>query len=149
MHIEIQKVETGKDLKQFINFPFELYKGNKYWCPSLKFDDYNTLHWKKNPAFEYCEASYWIAYNGNRKVGRVAGIINHRANQRWNDKLVRFAWIDFIDDTEVSELLVRTVSDWGRSKGMKGIQGPLGFTDMDPEGMLIEGYDQLCSYSAI
>jgi hypothetical protein len=149
MNIEIRKVETGRDLKKFINFQYELYEGNKFWCPPPRFDEYNTLHKKKNPAFAYCEAEYWIAYRGNKRVGRVAGIINHRANQRWNHLQVRFGWIDFIDDPAVSEALILTVTDWGKEHGMTGIHGPLGFTDMDPEGMLVEGFDEYSSLSAI
>ncbi|MEI6681447.1 MAG: hypothetical protein WCO44_02405 [Bacteroidota bacterium] len=147
--ITLLKVSTIKELKRFIDFPFQLYKGNAYWVPPLIFDELNTLRKDKNPAFEYCEAEYWIALRDGKPVGRVAGIINHKEYERWKEKLVRFGWIDFIDDPEVSELLINTVKEWGRSKGMTGIHGPLGFTDMDPEGMLTEGFDQLSSLSAI
>jgi len=149
MAIEVRKVVTRKDLKRFIKFQLDLYKGNLYNCPPLIFDELNTLGKKKNPAFEHCEAEYWMAYRENKPVGRVAGIINSRANQRWNENLVRFGWIDFIDDPEVSGTLIETVAQWGKDKGMIGIQGPLGFTDMDPEGMLIEGFEELSSLAAI
>ena len=147
--LEIRKVSTRRDLNRFIDFPFQLYKGNEFWVPPMIFDELNTLRKDKNPAFEYCEAEYWIAYRDNKHVGRIAGIINHKESERWNEKLVRFGWIDFIDDADVSRILIETVKEWGRSKGMTSIHGPLGFTDMDPEGMLTEGYDQISSLSAI
>lgn len=149
MAIEIRTVSTPKELRRFIAFPFTLYKHNHYWCPPLRFDEYNTLSPEKNPAFEYCEAAYWMAYQDNKPVGRIAGIINRRANEKWKDALVRFGWIDFIDDPEVTRALLETVADWGRSKGMRGIHGPLGFCDMDYEGMLIEGFEEMSALSAI
>ena len=112
-------------------------------------DEKNTLSSKKNHAFDYCKAQYWLAYKDGKLVGRVAGIINPHANKRWAEDFVRFGWIDFIDDEEVSRKLIDTVWEWGRAQGMKGIQGPLGFTDMDNEGMMIEGFDQHCTLSSI
>jgi ribosomal protein S18 acetylase RimI-like enzyme len=147
--VTVRKVSTSKDLKKFVDFPFKLFKGNQFWVPPLKFDEINTLRKDKNPAFDYCEAEYWLAYRNNEPVGRIAGIINRNECERWNTRLARFGWIDFIDDPEVSNLLFETLCEWGRSKGMTGIHGPLGFTDMDPEGMLFEGYDQISSLSAI
>jgi GNAT superfamily N-acetyltransferase len=147
--IEVRQVKNRKDLKQFVDFPFQLFKGHPYWCPPLKFDEINTLRKDKNPAFDYCEAEYWIAYRDGKPVGRIAGIINRNEIERWNVKLVRFGWIDFIDDPEVSRSLIETVLHWGKSKGMTGMHGPLGFTDMDPEGMLIEGFDEISSLSGI
>jgi GNAT superfamily N-acetyltransferase len=147
--LEICQVKTRKDLKKFVDFPFKLFKGNPFWVPPLKFDEINTLKKDKNPAFEYCEAEYWIACRDGNIVGRIAGIINPVEVKRWNTLLVRFGWIDFIDDMEVSRALIETVMEWGRSKGMTGIHGPLGFNDMDAEGMLIEGYDEISSLSAI
>jgi hypothetical protein len=149
MATEIRKVTSAKDLKLFIGYPFKLYKGSRFWCPPMLFDEKNTLTPKKNPAFDFCEAEYWLAYRGKEIVGRVAGIINHKANERWNEKLVRFGWIDFIDDLEVSKLLLGTVEEWGRSKGMNGIHGPLGFSDMDNEGMLIKGFDEVATLASI
>ena len=149
MEIEIRRVTTRKELKKFICFQLELYKNNPYWCPPLIFDELNTLSNDKNPAFEYCKAEYWLAYRDNKIIGRIAGIINNKANQRWNEHFVRFGWIDFIDDINVSSELIKTVTEWGRSKGMTEIQGPLGFTDMDPEGMMVEGFQELSSLSAI
>lgn len=141
--IEIKKVEGKKDLKTFIDFHYDLYKGNKYDVPNLFSDDMNTLRKDRNAAFEFCEAEYFLAYKEGKLVGRVAAIINHKANNKWNRKSVRFGWIDFIDDIEVSKALLKAVEDYGKSKGMELLVGPLGFTDMDPEGMLTWGFDQL------
>ena len=147
--IVLTKVATKKELKRFIAFQNQLYKGNKFWCPQMRMDEMNTLSRDKNPAFDFCEAEYWIASRGNEIVGRIAGIINHKANERWNEKLVRFGWIDFIDDPEVSRILLDTVTEWGQSKGMVGIHGPLGFSDMDNEGMLIKGFDEMATLASI
>ena len=143
MAVTIKQVSTQRDLKRFIRFNYELYKHNPYSVPDLYDDMLNTLNKEKNAAFEFCEADYFLAYKDGKLVGRVAAIINRRANETWNKKEVRFGWIDFTDDTEVSEALIRTVEQWGKERGMTHIQGPLGFTDMDAEGMLIEGFDQL------
>jgi len=145
----MKQVASGRDLRKFIGFPYHLYKGNTFWCPPMRMDEAQTLSRKKNPAFDFCEAEYWLAYKDNKLVGRVAGIINHKANERWNEKLVRFGWIDFIDDIEVSGKLISTVEEWGRSKGMIGIHGPLGFSDMDNEGMLVKGFDEMATLASI
>lgn len=147
--IEIRKVENKKDLKTFIDFHYDLYEGNEYDVPNLFSDEMNTLSKDRNAAFEFCESEYFLAYKDGKLVGRVAAIINHKANERWNCKSVRFGWIDFIDDPEVSGLLLRTVEEWGRERGMEKIVGPMGFTDMDLEGMLTEGYDQLSTMNSI
>jgi hypothetical protein len=149
MKIEVKKVTGRSDLRKFIGFPYSLYKGNSYWCPQMRMDEWSTLSSKKNPAFEFCEAQYWLAYKDNTLVGRVAGIINHKANERWNEKLVRFGWFDFIDDPEVSGILIKTVEEWGKEKGMTGIHGPLGFSDMDNEGMLIKGFEEVATLASI
>lgn len=141
--IEIKKVESRYDLKKFIEFHYDLYEGNPYDVPNLYSDDVNTLRKDKNAAFEFCEAEYYMAFKDGKMVGRVAAIINHRANEKWQQKRVRFGWIDFIDDMEVSAALLKAVEDYGRSKGMTEVVGPLGFTDLDPEGMLTWGFDQL------
>lgn len=141
--VTIKKVETKKDLKAFIEFHYELYKGNPYDVPNLYMDEMNTLRHDRNAAFEFCEAEYYLAYKDNKVAGRVAAIINHKANEKWQRKDVRFGWIDFVDDIEVSRALLQAVSDYGRSKGMTHVVGPLGFTDMDPEGMLTWGFDRL------
>ena len=149
MAIIIKKVSSKKELKTFIRFNYELYKGNPYSVPDLYDDMLGTFSPKRNAAFEFCEADYFLAYNNNKVVGRVAAIINKRANETWNKKEVRFGWIDFIDDIEVSEALLDTVARWGKERGMEAMVGPLGFTDMDAEGMLIEGFDQLSTMSTI
>ena len=149
MAITVKKVTTKKELKDFIRFNYELYKDNRYSVPDLYDDMLNTFSKKKNAAFEFCEADYFLAYKDGKLVGRIAGIINKRANETWGKKDVRFGWIDFIDDIEVSKILLETVEKWGRERGMTHIQGPLGFTDFDAEGMLVEGYDQLSTMATI
>ena len=149
MAITIKKVSGRKELKKFIRFNFKMYKGNPYSVPDLYDDMLNTFNKKKNAAFEFCEAEYFLAYKNDELVGRVAAIINHKANEKWNKKDVRFGWIDFIDDIEVSSALLKAVEEWGKAKGMTDIQGPLGFTDFDAEGMLIEGFDQLSTMATI
>ena len=141
--IEIKKVESKKDLKTFIDFHYDLYEGNEYDVPNLFSDEMNTLSKDKNAAFEFCEAEYYLAYKDGKLAGRVAAIINHKANNKWGKKSVRFGWIDFIDDREVSKALLDAVEKYGREKGMEDVVGPLGFTDMDPEGMLVWGFDHL------
>lgn len=149
MSIKIVKVESKKQLKTFIRFNYELYKGNKYFVPELYEDTLNTLHKGRNAAFEFCEADYFLAYRDGKVIGRIAAIINNRANEKWGHKTVRFGWVDFIDDKEVVDALFKTVEEWGRERGMTEIEGPLGFTDMDPEGMLIEGFDRLGTMATI
>ena len=141
--IEIRNVENKKHLKTFIDFHYDLYEGNEYDVPNLFSDEMNTLSKDRNAAFEFCESECFLAYKDGKLAGRVAAIINHKANERWNCKSVRFGWIDFIDDREVSKALLQAVEDYGKSKGMDNVVGPLGFTDMDPEGMLTWGFDQL------
>ena len=149
MNIEIKKVQTKQDLKTFIRFNYEMYKNNPYSVPDLYEDMMDTFSPKKNPAFEFCEADYFLAYKDGRLVGRVAAIINNRANETWGKKSVRFGWIDFEDDIEISRALLDTVKRWGRERGMVEIEGPLGFTDMDAEGMLIEGFEELSTMATI
>ena len=147
--VTIKKVSSKKELKTFIRFNYELYKNNPYSVPDLYDDMLNTFSPEKNAAFEFCEADYFLAYKDEKVVGRVAAIINHRANDTWNKKEVRFGWIDFVDDVEVSTALLKQVEDWGKARGMEAMVGPLGFTDMDAEGMLVEGFDQLSTMSTI
>ena len=128
--IEIKKVESRRDLCKFIDFHNELYKGNPYHVPNLYFDEMNTFRKDKNAAFDFCEAEYFMAYRDGKVVGRVAAIINHSANKKWERESVRFGWIDFVDDIEVSKALLKAVEDYGKSKGMKEIVGPLGFTEI-------------------
>jgi GNAT superfamily N-acetyltransferase len=147
-YFTIKKVSGKKELKKFILFPFKLYKNNKYWIPPLISDEIKTLT-AANPAHDFCDVEMWLAYKNNEIVGRIAGIINNLANETWNEKNVRFGWFDVIDDIAVSRLLVETVINWGKNKGMTNICGPLGFTDMDYEGTLIEGFDQISTMSTI
>lgn len=149
MSVEIKKVTTKSELKRFIRFNYEFYKDNPYSVPDLYDDMLNTFSPKKNAAFEFCEADYFLALRDGKIVGRVAAIINRRANEKWNRKTVRFGWIDFIDNMEVSTALIDTVKQWGKERGMTEIEGPLGFTDMDAEGMLVEGFDQLSTMATI
>lgn len=143
MSVQIKKVETNKDLRTFSKFANILYKGSAFYVPTMPVDERNTLDKKKNAAFEFCDADYFLAYKDGELVGRVAAILNPKANMAWKTKQVRFGWIDFIDDYEVSEALINQVIAWGRERGMEHIAGPLGFTDFDPEGMLVEGFDRL------
>lgn len=149
MSVEIKRVESKKDLKRFIDFHYDLYAGNPYDAPTLFIDDMNTLRRDRNVAFDFCEAEYFMAFKDGRLAGRVAAIINRRANEKFHTRNVRFGWIDFIDDIEVSAALLNAVEDWGRSKGMTAMVGPLGFTDLDPEGMLITGFDKLGTMETI
>lgn len=149
MTVEIKKVSNKAELKKFIRFNYEFYKDNPYSVPDLYDDMLNTFSPQKNAAFEFCEADYFLAMCDGKIVGRVAAIINHRANETWNKKVVRFGWIDFVDDLDVSRALIDTVKQWGRERGMNEIEGPLGFTDMDAEGMLIDGFDQLSTMATI
>ena len=141
--VEIRKVSTKRELKQFIQFFYDLYRDCDKAVPYLFFDEMATLQRDKNPSFECCEADYFLAYKDGKIVGRVAAIINRRANEQWKVQQVRFGWFDFIDDDEVSKALLDTVAQWGRERGMTEMAGPLGFIDTDREGMLVEGYDEL------
>lgn len=149
MSVTITKVTTRKELKTFVRFANKLYKGNEYFVPCLPFDDMYTLDKEKNAAYEFCEAELYLAYKDGKVAGRVAAIINHKANDAWKAEQVRFGWIDFIDDIEVSAALLDAVAAFGKSHGMKQIVGPLGFTDFDPEGMLVEGFDRVSTMALI
>ena len=149
MEITIKTVTTRKELKTFVRFANRLYKGNPYYVPSMPLDDLNTLDKNVNAAFEFCEAEYFLAYKDDVLVGRVAAIINHKANKAWKVNQVRFGWFDFIDDIEVSKALLDAVVAFGKSHGMTQIVGPLGFTDFDPEGMLVEGFDRISTMALI
>ena len=141
--VEIKKVVDKKGLKQFVQFYYDLYRDCPYSVPFLYSDEMSTLGHQSNPAFEHCEADYFLAYKDGKVVGRVAAIINRHANEHWNRRQVRFGWLDFVDDHEVSAALLQTVAQWGKERGMDEICGPMGFTDMDREGMLVEGFDRL------
>ena len=149
MTVIIKPVSDRKSLKAFIKFPNALYEGNPYYVPKIFFDEISTLSPKKNPAFEFCDTALFLAYKDGKIAGRVAAIVNRNANARWNHQEVRYGWFDFIDDQEVSQALIDAVTDFGRQRGMTTISGPLGFTDFDAEGMLVDGFDQLCTLPLI
>ncbi len=149
MNLQVNEVTTLKELKSFVHFPFDLYRGNPYWVPTLLFDELNTLRRDKNPAFEHCEARYWAAYRRGRMVGRVAAILNRRHIEKWGQRYMRFGWIDFIDDPSVSEALMLRVETWAKEMGMTAVHGPLGFTDLDREGMLVDGFTELSTLATI
>ena len=149
MAVEIKKVTSKADLKTFIRFNYHLYKDNPYSVPDLYEDMLDTFNPKKNGAYEFCEAELFLAYRDGKVVGRVACLINHKANRTWNTHSARFGWIDFIDDLEVSRALLDTAEAWAREHQCDKLIGPMGFTDLDAEGMLIEGFDQLSTMSTI
>jgi GNAT superfamily N-acetyltransferase len=141
--VDIREVRSRAELRAFVTFSERLYRGNPYYVPKLVDDEMKTLRRDKNPAFEYCDARYWMAYKDGVPVGRIAGIISHRYIETWKQKRARFGWVDFIDDPDVSAALLGTVEQWAKEQGLDGVHGPLGFCDMDREGMLIEGFDEL------
>lgn len=145
----VREVLTKKELKKFVMFPLKLYQGNKYYIPQLIKEEMSLLSKDKNPAYEFCEVKLWLAYRNEQIVGRIAGIINHNFNEKWQKQSCRFGWIDFIDDDDVSKALLDTVETWAKTKGMHEVQGPLGFSDLDPEGMLIEGFEELSNIATI
>ena len=149
MSVEIKKVSSKKDLKIFVRFANRMYKGNPYYVPSMPFDDMATFDEGHNGAFAFSKAELYLAHKDGNVVGRVAAIINNKANESWNVRQVRFGWIDFIDDMEVSGALLDAVKEFGRKHGMTQIVGPLGFTDFDPEGMLVEGFDRISTMALI
>lgn len=149
MSIEIRPVRTRSELKKFVNFPEKLYRDNPYYVPPLVFDQMDTLDQEKGAAQEFCDSELYLAYKDGELAGRVAAIVNHKANEQWNHKEVRFGWYDFIEDKEVAQALMDKVYEFGRKFQMESVVGPLGFTDFDPEGMLVEGYDQLSTMALI
>lgn len=149
MALEIKEITTHKELKQFIEFTNTLYRECEYYCPPLFFDEVNCFDKEKNPALEVCDYKLWMAYRDGKAVGRIAGIVNYRANETWGYKNARFGWFDFIDDLEVSKALLDTVVAWGKEKGMTAINGPVGFTDFDHQGLLLEGYEYLAPMASL
>ena len=149
MSVIIKKVTSKDELMKFIQFGIDLYKGNDYFVPPLIYDERATLNRSKNPAFSHCDATYFLAYRDNNIVGRIAAIINHKSNERWNQKHARFGFVDFIDDNDVVDSLFGAAESWARTRGMEKIHGPLGFTDLDHEGMLIEGFDRMGTMATI
>ena len=147
-NIEIRQVTDRKMLNDFIQFRYDLYRSDAYDVPYLRFDEERTLRADRNAAFEDCDAALFLAYRDGKIVGRVAAIINHKANSHWQRKAVRFGWFDFIDDFTVSKALLDTVEQWGKEREMDELVGPMGFTDTDREGMLVEGFDSLATMYA-
>lgn len=143
MSVEIKEVLSKKDLKKWVLFPNKMYKDNEYFVPFLVGDEINTFTSTKNPAYEYCETKLFLAYKDNNIVGRIAGLINHAYNKKWDKSAIRFTRFDFIDDMEVSTALFNAVVDWGKENNLNTIMGPIGFHDMDHEGMLVEGFEEL------
>ena len=147
--MQIQEVKTRSDLRKFISFQYSLYKDNKFWVPPMRSDEVKSLRKDKNPAFDFCDAKYWLAVEDGRVVGRIAGIINKKYNERWRARAARFGWFDFIDDKKVSSALLNAVEGWAKENGMSAIHGPLGFTDMDAEGFLVEGFDEVSNLGSL
>jgi GNAT superfamily N-acetyltransferase len=145
MDVQIKEVTSLRELKAFIRFPIRLYRDNPYYVPALVSDELNTLRRDKNPAFETCQARYWLAVRDGSIVGRVGAILNHPHIQKWGQRYLRFGWLDFIDDPQVSGALLQTVEAWAKEAGLAAVHGPLGFTDMDREGMLVEGFGELAT----
>lgn len=147
---EIREIEpTRSNLRKFTQFQIDLYKDNAYYVPPLVSDDVNTLDPRHNPAFDFCESAYFMAYRDGKPVGRIAAIINRQVNEKEGKKNARFGFVDFVDDREVSAALFKAAEDWARSKGMEALVGPLGFTDLDHEGMLVEGFEELGTMATI
>lgn len=149
MSIHLKEVVSPGDLRLYVQFPFSLYRRNPYWVPPLISDELNTLRRDKNPAYEYCESRSWLAFQEGTIVGRITAILNHRHAEKWGQKFMRFGWVDFIDDESVSSALLGAVEAWAREKGMQAVHGPLGFTNMDHAGMLVEGFDELSTMATI
>ena len=143
MSVLIKEVQTKKDLKNWVDFPTKLYKNVPAYVPFLRADELNTFNQKENMAYEFCETRLFLAYKDGKIVGRIGGLINHAANQKWGTNNIRFTRFDFIDDYDVSKALFDKVVEWGKERGYNKVIGPIGFTDMDHEGMLIDGFDEL------
>jgi GNAT superfamily N-acetyltransferase len=148
MDFTIRELHTRKDLKQFVDFPHHLYAGNAFWVPSMRKSELDTLDWNVNPAFAYCEARYWLAEQNGKIVGRIAGIINRRHQEVWEQPYMRFGWLDVIDDARVTRALLDTVETWARAEGLTALHGPLGFTNLDHNGVLVEGFEELATLAA-
>jgi hypothetical protein len=147
--ITIKEVKTILDGIRFTEFPNKMYKKNPFYVPALSLDERNVFNEKKNPVFEYCEAVRYLAYHDGKIVGRIAGIINHKLNDAYKIKTGRFTRLDMIDDIEVTKALIDQVTKWAKEKGMNKLIGPIGFTDLDRQGMLVDGFDQLNMFITI
>lgn len=148
--LEIKEIQpTKKNLKAFTKFQIDLYDGSPWYVPPLISDDVQTLSPSLNPAHDFCDQVLYMAYRDGKVVGRIAGIINRQVNEKERERAARFGFIDFVDDPEVSAALLGAVEKWSRDKGMNKLIGPLGFTDLDHEGMLVEGFDELSTMATI
>ncbi len=141
MDIEIREVKTRKDLKTFIYLPEKIHANHPNWVHPIYMDEWNYFNPKKNEAFSYCDTTLLLAFRGEEAVGRIMGIINSRYNEHRNEKTVRFGYLETWEDEEVIHALLKHVEDWAKNKGMTKIVGPYGFSDQDPEGFLIEGFE--------
>ncbi|MCD6577722.1 MAG: GNAT family N-acetyltransferase [Anaerolineaceae bacterium] len=148
MDVFIEEVHDKKALKAFIDFPYRLYAGNAYWVPPLRSGEMNTLGHEKNPAFATCEGRYWLAYAGRQVVGRIAGIINRKHKEIWGQPYMRFGWFDVIDDPTVTLALLEKVENWAREASLTAVHGPMGFTNLDHAGILVEGFEELATQAA-
>ena len=150
MSVSIRAIEpVKKEIKKYVNFGIDLYEGNDYFVPNLVFDEVHTLLPSKNPAYENCRAQSFMAYRDGKPVGRITAIINDRLNETTGKKEARFGFVDYIDDEEVTDALFGAAEDWARERGMTEIIGPMGFTDMDREGMLVEGFEEMGTMATI
>lgn len=147
--IELREVRTKRELRQFVLFAYWHYKNNKYWIPPLIKGEMGTLQKETNPSFDHCETIYYMAFKNGRAAGRIAGIINHGFIEKWEKKYARFGWIEFIDDKEVSGKLLEAVEQWALSKGMEGIVGPMGLSTFERQGILINGFEEMPTFSSV
>jgi GNAT superfamily N-acetyltransferase len=149
MEVTVRPVSSKKEMKEFVRFKIDLYRESPYAVPPLYMDELTTLDPKKNPAFQFCEAQCFMAFQAGKAVGRICAMVNHRANETWKTRSGRFGFVDFIDDPAVSKALFAAAEEWVKARGMHSLHGPLGFTDLDQEGMLVEGFDQVGTMATI
>ena len=149
MSVDIREVTTPADAKQFVQVQFDIYQGNPYWVPPMIADERKSLDPQQNPAWEFCDAKFWLAYKDGKCVGRIGAIINKPYNEKVGDKLGRINRLEFFDDAEVFDALLEQAFSWLREKGMEKVHGPLGFTNLDTQGLLIEGFDYLQSVASV
>ena len=143
MTVILKEVQTKKDLKRWVDFPNKMYKNVDAYVPFLMTDEISTFTKDKNPAYKFCETKLYLAYIDNEIVGRIGALINHAANEKWGTNIIRFTRFDFVDNFEVSSALFNAVVSWGKERGFTKVMGPIGFTDIDHEGMLIDGFNEL------
>jgi GNAT superfamily N-acetyltransferase len=148
MTLSIKEVATAADIKQFAELPYQLYKNNPYWVPPLKSDEQKSINPSLNPSFEFSKAKFWLAYRDGKCVGRIGGIVIPIWNEKTGENIARFTRPEFVDDPEVARLLISTVEEWAKSQGMSGLMGPLGFSNLDHQGLLIEGHEWLPSVAS-